>query len=154
MTSKFINRSPIHCSYVTNYGRICRKTKLNDAGYCKNHSKLQTKSHKIVQEVKKSSKHTFAVGFRSFSPEKTQRLDYHEYIASPEWIKKSGEEKKKNPKCSFCNRIRVLHVHHRTYVRLGNEIPGDLVVLCDECHKIFHQFYEYDGRTGHFVRSK
>ena len=29
----------------------------------------------------------------------------------------------------------VLQVHHKTYERLGKELPEDLVVLCKECHK-------------------
>lgn len=32
-----------------------------------------------------------------------------------------------------------LHVHHRTYERFGNEDAGDLVVLCEACHEVFHQ---------------
>jgi hypothetical protein len=28
-----------------------------------------------------------------------------------------------------------LEVHHRTYTRLGFEIPEDITVLCDDCHK-------------------
>jgi 5-methylcytosine-specific restriction endonuclease McrA len=29
----------------------------------------------------------------------------------------------------------VLEAHHRTYVRFGCEIDGDLTALCHECHK-------------------
>lgn len=29
----------------------------------------------------------------------------------------------------------VLEAHHRTYVRIGCEIDGDLTALCRECHK-------------------
>lgn len=30
-----------------------------------------------------------------------------------------------------------LHVHHRTYERLGEELPEDLVVLCEVCHEAY-----------------
>lgn len=30
----------------------------------------------------------------------------------------------------------VLQVHHLTYIRLGDEHPNDLKVVCIECHKI------------------
>jgi len=31
-----------------------------------------------------------------------------------------------------------LEVHHRTYMRLGHELPEDLFVLCEACHCKFH----------------
>ena len=31
-----------------------------------------------------------------------------------------------------------LHVHHLTYARVGNEEPGDLRVLCLQCHQKAH----------------
>lgn len=31
-----------------------------------------------------------------------------------------------------------LHVHHLTYARVGNEEPGDLRVLCFQCHQKAH----------------
>lgn len=31
-----------------------------------------------------------------------------------------------------------LNVHHNTYVRLFNELPEDLVILCSKCHQHFH----------------
>ena len=33
----------------------------------------------------------------------------------------------------------VLHVHHLSYSRLGFELPGDLLVLCEECHEKEHE---------------
>jgi hypothetical protein len=41
-----------------------------------------------------------------------------------------------------CKRCRdtppVLHVHHRSYARLWCELPGDLEVLCEDCHRRAH----------------
>lgn len=69
------------------------------------------------------------------------KLDYYEYIQSPEWKQKSKEAKERAMnRCQLCYRPSneiVLHTHHRTYERLGNELDTDLTVLCEECHKIF-----------------
>jgi 5-methylcytosine-specific restriction endonuclease McrA len=41
-------------------------------------------------------------------------------------------------KCQVCSSIESLHVHHNTYDNLGDELPTDLIVLCDICHGQFH----------------
>jgi len=41
-------------------------------------------------------------------------------------------------RCQLCNSdAEPLHVHHRTYERLGQETGADLVVLCERCHSLF-----------------
>lgn len=39
----------------------------------------------------------------------------------------------------MCNSRNRPQVHHRTYERLGDERPADLTVLCQRCHRLFHQ---------------
>jgi hypothetical protein len=42
-------------------------------------------------------------------------------------------------RCQVCNAYGVqLNVHHRTYERRGAEWDTDLIVLCHDCHEIFH----------------
>lgn len=66
-------------------------------------------------------------------------MPYTEYLLSPEWdALRKAALKRAGYLCQVCNRSRVLHVHHRTYERRGAELPGDLTVLCDECHALFH----------------
>lgn len=33
----------------------------------------------------------------------------------------------------------TLQAHHRTYENRGQEQPGDLTVLCRDCHSTFHK---------------
>ncbi len=70
-------------------------------------------------------------------------FDYHEYLASPEWqIKRSAMLWICENRCQICNSSRdqsILDTHHRTYDRIGNERPGDLIVLCRDCHTLFHE---------------
>lgn len=70
------------------------------------------------------------------------RPDYHEYIKSPQWQRIADAMKEKaNNRCQLCHVsgfVRQLHVHHNTYERLGREEEQDLIVLCADCHKNFH----------------
>jgi len=66
-------------------------------------------------------------------------LSYEEYLQTPEW----KERRKKalsyaKHRCQVCNSREDLNVHHRTYERLGEELPSDLTVLCHGCHGLFH----------------
>jgi hypothetical protein len=66
-------------------------------------------------------------------------FDYPTYLQSPEWKARRDERvKAAGNRCQVCNRAEKLNVHHRTYERIGNEIPDDLIVLCEPCHKLFH----------------
>jgi 5-methylcytosine-specific restriction endonuclease McrA len=62
---------------------------------------------------------------------------YKEYLASPHWeTTRQAAIERAHGECALCGYrySAKLEVHHRTYVRIGEELPEDLVVLCDECH--------------------
>jgi len=65
---------------------------------------------------------------------------YRQYLASPAWqarrIKRMSMD---GGRCQGCGRRDDLHVHHRTYVRFGNEPLDDLITVCDLCHSLVHQ---------------
>lgn len=69
-------------------------------------------------------------------------IDYQSYLNSERWIKKSNDAKKRSGyRCQLCNKSSKdiqLHAHHRTYERLGKELDTDIIVLCSECHRKFH----------------
>jgi len=66
--------------------------------------------------------------------------DYNNYLRSKEW-----KEKRKvaldraHHRCQLCNSPKFLEVHHRTYERFGDELPEDLTVLCQDCHRKFEK---------------
>ena len=66
-------------------------------------------------------------------------VNYKAYIRSKEWKKKAEAAKvRAGNRCQLCNRPCSevqLEAHHRTYERLGNELPGDITVLCRDCHQ-------------------
>ena len=69
-------------------------------------------------------------------------VDYREYIQSKEWKAKAKAAKHRaNYRCEQCGMMKpehLLHAHHLTYERLGNERAGDLKVLCNDCHAEEH----------------
>lgn len=69
-----------------------------------------------------------------------QSMPYREYLQTEEWQKiRSAVLKRALYCCQLCSSKRKLNVHHRTYARRGNELSSDLIVLCEECHHVFHE---------------
>lgn len=75
-------------------------------------------------------------------PTKSQ---YREYIASEEWQERRKKYLVQHPRCMECGLPRWLaivaydqdlHVHHRSYARVGHELDEDLQALCRSCHEI------------------
>lgn len=69
-------------------------------------------------------------------------VNYREYIQSGEWRAKANAAKERAGWCcQICNKHKdtiQLDAHHRTYERLGAELPEDITVLCHDCHGKFH----------------
>jgi 5-methylcytosine-specific restriction endonuclease McrA len=81
-------------------------------------------------------------------------VDYNSYLKSTEW----QQQRRKalsyaENRCQICNHQgkAALHVHHRSYERIGNENPEDLTVLCSRCHALFHQHTYRKNRKFSFV---
>jgi DNA-binding MarR family transcriptional regulator len=69
----------------------------------------------------------------------TRREEYALYLRSDHWREtRKAALKRAGHKCQLCTSNRGLQVHHRTYERLGQELPQDLTVLCATCHENFH----------------
>lgn len=68
-----------------------------------------------------------------------QSMSYDDYLKTEHWKHVAGQAKvRARHRCQLCNGDGELHVHHRTYERLGNEQPEDLTVLCSNCHTKYH----------------
>lgn len=67
------------------------------------------------------------------------KAEYAEYLKSPHWVEtRRGALERACHRCQLCNTKSRLHVHHRTYERLGHEDATDLTVLCRGCHEKHH----------------
>jgi hypothetical protein len=67
-------------------------------------------------------------------------MPYREYLRTPEWRRiRAATLHRANYECALDpTHTAALHVHHRTYDRRGAEQPSDLLVLCEECHRVHH----------------
>lgn len=96
------------------------------------------------------SKNCTSFADSSQSPAITDRQrEYREvYLRSDHWrrVREFALEDAEN-RCAVCNSGFSLDVHHRTYERLGNERPRDVLVLCRTCHDIFHRNGRLIGST-------
>jgi 5-methylcytosine-specific restriction endonuclease McrA len=66
-------------------------------------------------------------------------MPYREYLKTPEWQAcRRDALRRADYSCQVCNSGGPLDVHHRTYERRGTERASDLIVLCRDCHALFH----------------
>lgn len=69
-------------------------------------------------------------------------IEYRSYIKSEKWKRlRNAILRKRGLRCERCRRYRqkrFLHIHHKTYERLGNELLNDLEILCVDCHSFEH----------------
>ena len=68
-------------------------------------------------------------------------MPYAKYLQTKEWKEfKQGRLRSARNRCQVCNSADVqLEVHHRTYERRGYELKHDVIVLCRDCHQLFHE---------------
>ena len=66
-------------------------------------------------------------------------MPYREYLQTDHWKEiRMAMLKRAKFSCQLCSAKGELHVHHRSYENRGQEIYGDLIVLCANCHSKFH----------------
>jgi len=64
---------------------------------------------------------------------------YDSYLQSPQWREKRRLVlRRANGICEGCLAERAVHVHHKTYAHVGNELLFELAALCDGCHERVH----------------
>lgn len=80
-----------------------------------------------------------ALGFKSYAV----------YLQSNHWLAlRASVLKERGCFCEACGSGGIVHVHHKTYANLGNEVHADLVVLCARCHDRVHQSEKMGGHRG------
>jgi len=72
---------------------------------------------------------------------KEKKEKYKSYIVSMKWkIFKRGIVKTRGNVCERCGtKTNKLDLHHKTYARLFNELPQDVMLLCRDCHNEIHE---------------
>lgn len=115
----YINsRAELASHYPAKQCKICR-----DAEYEKSNAEYR----KRVEEFEKEK-------------QLLKTMPYREYLQTAHWQNlRVSMLKRAGYKCSVCGESKPLHVHHNTYERRGEEKLSDLVVLCHECHELYHE---------------
>ena len=74
-------------------------------------------------------------------PDGVKYNSYESYLKSPRWrLLREQVAFIWSNRCALCYQefSKEYHVHHRCYDRLGKEDQTDVLPLCPECHKLFH----------------
>lgn len=67
-------------------------------------------------------------------------MPYADYLKTKHWQQvRHNAIERAGGRCQVCNSTDRLNVHHNTYERRGEELPSDVIVLCQRCHETFHQ---------------
>lgn len=75
-----------------------------------------------------------------FTVSELRSMPYKDYLQTDHWKAIRAQAlARANYRCQVSNSTYRLQVHHRTYENLGNERPEDVVVLCEECHALYHK---------------
>ena len=86
-------------------------------------------------------------------------FNYKMYLLSSEWKRKADMAKiSAGYRCQVCNsedngQIH-LQAHHRTYARVGHELPHDITVLCARCHKYASRFVRIPKCLDRYTRPR
>ncbi|MCB2296154.1 HNH endonuclease, partial [Clostridium algoriphilum] len=66
-------------------------------------------------------------------------MAYKDYLKTNHWITfKTTALLYFGNECTTCGGTTKLQVHHHTYINKGKETFSDVTVLCETCHKKFH----------------
>jgi hypothetical protein len=77
--------------------------------------------------------------FSEWKSMEDSREKYQAYLCSPEWWERRSQAiNNAKGRCEKCYSKAATCVHHLTYARKYNELPKDLMALCDDCHKTIH----------------
>lgn len=78
--------------------------------------------------------------FKTINHYGNSRENYEEYLTSKQWKQIRAMMFNKIHKCQLCGSKENLEIHHNSYEHVGEEKNHleDLVVLCHDCHSLFH----------------
>lgn len=100
---------------------------------------LQEEKDRIIQEQRRTEQAKKEPDKPEIKEIPLNQLPYSEYLQTEHWKKLRLEPLRRSGfRCSLCYTNAKLHVHHRTYERLGREYLSDLIALCEDCHSKFH----------------
>jgi 5-methylcytosine-specific restriction endonuclease McrA len=68
-------------------------------------------------------------------------MDYSDYLKTAHWKRiRNLAIENADCHCQVCSSQEKLEVHHNNYLCLWAEQEADLVVLCERCHRLYHEY--------------
>ena len=124
------------------YLRKAELSKMYDKYWAENELKtyqLNKDGARTLVKTEKSKAIKTKTG-RTITYKTTHKIDYKAYINSEAWKEKRKQVLIRSNGCYVCEtKNKIIHVHHKTYKRLGSENLEDLVALCEDCHNKLHK---------------
>lgn len=74
-----------------------------------------------------------------YCPDTGEEVDnYQDYLNTRHWQELRQRYHLKGAVCGICKCPGAMHLHHKTYKRIGRELKQDVVLLCSVCHQFIH----------------
>jgi 5-methylcytosine-specific restriction endonuclease McrA len=102
---------------------------------------MRAEAHPLNERTPPVARLVDRVGWSSeMSVQQLRALPYRLYLLTEHWqAVRHRALVTAEYRCQECAGGTSLQVHHKTYDRLGEELPADVAVLCASCHKARHQ---------------
>jgi hypothetical protein len=83
----------------------------------------------------------------------TPKMRYAKYLHSEHWLSfRLGIIAQRGPACEVCgNKQERPALHHLSYARVGAELESDVVIVCDGCHRSYHDLPSLDTLREDFL---
>lgn len=121
-------KQPLICLSRAEYNKIINKTH----DYICNKCIEENNKNDFEQWKNDEIKHQQDIQHLKYMP-------YLDYLKTKHWQHiRERALRWANYKCSICFSKNNLHVHHKTYKNKGQELCKDVVVLCKNCHELYH----------------
>lgn len=76
-------------------------------------------------------------------------IEYNKYVRSSHWERRRLLYYANHAKiCAACGHTKRIHLHHKRYDNLWEELDSDLVPLCERCHSEVHRRHEDQHRQS------
>ena len=135
---KFSNEGEMWINFIEARNRKAKDEQKPNNNKCKKEINTDYIEKTYIEDVEKLNKEYNEI------INKLKKVKYSIYLQTDHW--KNFSEKaiaNSHYKCKLCNKEKAkLNVHHKTYENRGHETYDDVIVLCEECHRLIHGIKE------------
>lgn len=124
----------------SNQRGIQRAGEAKQAKYAALRAKLNARPSKASSPINPSKpKHRHNRYAKQMAAIGHRRQEYVLYLRSAHWLLfRMSVLSTRGHQCEQCGNSERIELHHKTYERIGRELPQDVIVLCRACHRAEH----------------